>query len=124
MRAPWRALQQDEGKRVSLELASNLLALCRRHHRLKTHNNWTLDVRKPTDAQRDNPRQVQPADTIIEWRSPRGAVHRRTRPMALEDSGPLESADAGIRDGTGAGAGEISLGNTDLENALKLILSA
>ncbi len=43
--------------------------------------------------------------------------------MALEDSGQLESADAGIRDGTGAGAGEISLGNTDLENALELILS-
>ncbi len=103
--------------------ADNLLALCRRHHRLKTHNNWTLDVRNPAGVQRDNPPQGQPADTIIEWRSPRGAVYRRTRPMALEDSGQLESADAGIRDGTGAGAGEISLGNTDLENALELILS-
>ncbi len=64
--------------------ADNLLALCRRHHRLKTHNHWSLNVRKPIDDLAVNSPQDQTSETVVEWRSPRGAVYRRSRPRTLE----------------------------------------
>lgn len=53
--------------------ADNLITLCRRHHRLKTHNNWRVRIRKPQDGRSD------PPETVIEWTSPHGQVHDRAR---------------------------------------------
>ena len=91
----------DDGGATS---ADNLLALCRRHHRLKTHNHWTLRVRKPDDDLAADSPDTQPGeqpgerpgDTTIEWRSPRGAIYRRSRPGQLEftDSSSHDSGQA------------------------------
>lgn len=45
-------------------LTSNLGALCRRHHRLKTHGRWRV-------------RQV--SSGVFEWTSPHGHIYRRDR---------------------------------------------
>jgi len=106
--------------------ADNLLALCRRHHRLKTHNHWTLTIRKPDNDQRAKMPRDQPlgdaVETIIEWTSPRGVVYRRARSRALEDSGPRESSDRAT--GGAASNNGIAAGSTHLESALALVLSA
>ncbi len=88
--------------------ADNLLTLCRRHHRLKTHNNWSLHIHPPqadTDIGLNSdagtrpepgaePAAVPASDhssdppepgVIIEWISPRGTAYRRRRPQALGD---------------------------------------
>jgi hypothetical protein len=105
----------DDGGATS---ADNLLALCRRHHRLKTHNHWTLTIRKPDDDQPSDDQAAdgadgrpgeQPGETTIEWRSPRGATYRRSRPGQLD----------GDRDGDGQ-----TIGRTDLESALVRLMSA
>ena len=43
-------------------ITSNLGALCRRHHRLKTHGRWQVS---------------QPASGVFEWTSPHGHTYRR-----------------------------------------------
>jgi hypothetical protein len=43
-------------------ITSNLGALCRRHHRLKTHGGWQVS---------------QPASGVFEWTSPHGHTYRR-----------------------------------------------
>jgi len=100
----------DEGGATS---ADNLLALCRRHHRLKTHNHWTLRVRKPDDdLTADSPDREPREDsgeTIIEWTSPRGAVYSRSRPQTLESHESNQQTDLG---GGGRDA------RTDLEQSL------
>jgi len=107
----------DEGGATS---ADNLLALCRRHHRLKTHNHWTLRVRKPDDdLTADSPDREPREDsgeTIIEWTSPRGAVYRRSRPSALDDVRAFEP-DLDDRE-------DQSPGPTNLEHALALVVAA
>ncbi|NQU36933.1 MAG: DUF222 domain-containing protein, partial [Actinobacteria bacterium] len=64
--------------------ADNLITQCRRHHRMKTHNNWKLRILKPDplDAPDDSDQ------TIIEWTGPRGIVHRGNRPPVLESQRP------------------------------------
>jgi hypothetical protein len=112
----------DDGGATS---ADNLLALCRRHHRLKTHNHWTLTIRKPDDDQpgddqaddASRERRVgEAAETIIEWTSPRGAVYSRSRPQTLESDEPTQQqADLG---------GEQLQASTELEQSLaKLVLA-
>ena len=59
-------------------ITSNLGALCRRHHRLKTHGRW---------------RVAQPTSGVFEWTSPHGHTYRRdhtgtTRLEAGTDSDP------------------------------------
>jgi len=91
----------DEGGATS---ADNLLALCRRHHRLKTHNHWTLRVRKPDDdLTADSPDREPREDsgeTIIEWTSPRGAVYRKARHNPLDI---LDGDLGGVRSGESRG---------------------
>ncbi len=41
---PWRVLQQEEGKRVSLELASNAALLCSKHHHGVHANNHKVSI--------------------------------------------------------------------------------
>ncbi|UUZ59796.1 HNH endonuclease [Nocardioides sp. B-3] len=43
-------------------ITSNLGALCRRHHRLKTHGRWCV---------------TQPTSGVFEWTSPHGHTYRR-----------------------------------------------
>jgi len=110
----------DDGGATS---ADNLLALCRRHHRLKTHNHWTLRVRElDDDLAADSPDTQpgeqpgeRPGDTTIEWRSPRGAVYRRSRPRTLESQESNEQIDPG---GGGLEA------RTDLEQSLAELVLA
>jgi len=113
----------DDGGATS---ADNLLALCRRHHRLKTHNNWTPRVRKPDDDQHENPSHDslsgEHPGTIIEWTSPRGVVYRRTRPPQLgDDSGGVSCGDSS-RD-SGEESGGRAFDRTDLESSLAQLVS-
>jgi len=80
--------------------ADNLLTLCRRHHQLKTHNNWTLKINKPPDtiAEADDPDgggqgNQQSPGTTIRWTSPRGIVHRQSRPRPLDIDTPETNPD-------------------------------
>ena len=68
--------------------ASNLGALCRRHHRLKTHGRW---------------RVRQPASGVFEWTSPHGHTYRRDHTGTTRMSGradtdpdPPEPPDPGV----------------------------
>ncbi|MFZ1361495.1 MAG: DUF222 domain-containing protein [Candidatus Nanopelagicales bacterium] len=53
----------DQGGSTS---ADNLIALCRRHHRLKTHHNWEV--------------AVDLTEQEINWTSPRGYSYKKPRP--------------------------------------------
>lgn len=67
--------------------ADNLLALCRRHHRLKTHNHWKVRiVMAPTEGGPPEDQLIEgpPPETIIEWTSPYGIKHQRGRPRLVE----------------------------------------
>lgn len=61
--------------------ADNLITLCRRHHRLKTHNHWKLRIVKPPDR------------------------HRTSNAGAAEPSGSGRSYGSGSRSGGGGGSG-------------------
>jgi hypothetical protein len=86
--------------------ANNLLTLCRRHHRLKTHNNWTLEITTPPDTTVKNSLTTDADDvgdhhhrstaTTIEWTSPRGIVHRQRRPQPLDIDTPSNGPDEAI----------------------------
>jgi hypothetical protein len=60
--------------------SDNLAALCRFHHRLKTHSAW---------------RYVMVASGIFEWTSPHGYRYRRdhTGTTSIDDPGPPRQAD-------------------------------
>jgi len=107
----------DDGGATS---ADNLLTLCRRHHRLKTHNSWNLRIQKPDGGQPSNQptdeRFDETAETIIEWTSPRGTTYRRSRPSLLDGSKSrgFNPDDCDAK----------SPGQTELERALALIVVA
>lgn len=63
----------DQGGNTS---ADNLITLCRRHHRLKTHTRWRIHIDKPTNG--------PPTETIIRWTSPRSVSHHSPRPNPLD----------------------------------------
>ncbi|MGA9146332.1 MAG: DUF222 domain-containing protein [Candidatus Nanopelagicales bacterium] len=67
-----------------LTSADNLISLCRRHHLLKTHHRWQVRVLQPPDGQTGKPPGEQSRETIIEWTSPRGRIHRQPRPPQLQ----------------------------------------
>lgn len=67
----------EEGGRTS---ADNLITMCRRHHRLKTHNHWKVRIVKPRDGEQGK--------TFVEWTSPRQSTHTRVRPSPLEGELP------------------------------------
>ena len=64
--------------------ADNLIVLCRRHHRLKTHNHWRVDITTPAQG----PPGANSGGVVIQWTSPRGGVYQCSRPT------PLEGVDA------------------------------
>ena len=66
---PWTG--EPDGGQTS---ADNLITLCRRHHRLKTHHNWRVRIRQPLDDE-----SAAPPEVVVEWTSPRGQVHERAR---------------------------------------------
>ncbi len=97
----------DEGGGTS---ADNLITLCRRHHRLKTHNHWKIQIVKPPDG--------QPGKTLIQWTSPREAVHTHARPTVLGcEPADTEPTNAAEPSGTDPAAVDPA-GCTDLENQL------
>ncbi|MFA7265107.1 MAG: HNH endonuclease signature motif containing protein, partial [Candidatus Nanopelagicales bacterium] len=55
--------------------ADNLITLCRRHHRLKTHNHWQIRIVEPPDGG---------GVPVVEWTTARGLVFGRPRPSQLE----------------------------------------
>lgn len=73
-RTPARRCDLDHGVAypVGATAAGNLACLCRRHHRLKTHNRWK--VRQLTGA-------------VLEWTSPTGHTYR-TRPPEWVTAAP------------------------------------
>lgn len=88
--------------------ADNLITLCRRHHRLKTHNRWKIRIMKPPDRYRRGD-EVDDSDqgaahgldddasiTFIEWESPRGMIHREPRPRPLEPTYGYTTIEAGL----------------------------
>ncbi|NQU37130.1 MAG: hypothetical protein HQ526_05970 [Actinobacteria bacterium] len=81
----------------------------------------------------------QPGEIIIEWRSPRGSIYQRRRPMVLDitdgkDSGESVGGEFNVRDHDGGDlngevgpdSGEVgnqeALDATDLERALGLLV--
>ncbi|QWC86560.1 HNH endonuclease [Nocardioidaceae bacterium] len=56
----------------------NLAALCRFHHRLKTHSGWTYRRTGP------------PTSPTYEWRSPTGRTYRRGPDGDVDDLGPRQ----------------------------------
>lgn len=78
---------QSPGGKTS---ADNLITLCRRHHRLKTHNHWTVTVESsttneasatndPVSEEQAKPGEQDEQGTIITWISPRKQVNQRRR---------------------------------------------
>lgn len=62
--------------------AGNLVTLCRRHHRLKTHNHWQIRIVDPPDGG---------GVPVVEWTTARGLVFQRPRPTQLEPDLPRPS---------------------------------
>jgi len=71
---PWTGTR--EGGHTS---ADNLITLCRRHHRMKTHNRWRVTIFKPDEVGLDGS-----AETVLRWASPSGGVYDRTRTQLHE----------------------------------------
>lgn len=70
--------------------ATNLHTLCRRHHRLKTHHNWTVTTsNNPTTSNRH-------PDTLT-WTSPRGKHYLTHPPPQLEPPAPNRQTPLEIR---------------------------
>lgn len=71
--------------------AANLITLCRRHHRLKTHNRWRVKIVNPPD---DEP-NASP-ETVIRWISPRGMKHDRVRTQAHPPAIPATGLESDL----------------------------
>lgn len=67
--------------------AGNLITLCRRHHRLKTHNHWKLSVDDPPAGSESG------GVPLVQWESPLRVQHENPRPSALPKSHPVSMPD-------------------------------
>lgn len=71
--------------------ADNLITLCRRHHRLKTHNRWRVQIIKPDEHDADST-----TTTVVRWNSPRGQIHERDRHQIPESSNRASPMEIGL----------------------------
>ena len=81
---PWTGT--SEGGQTS---ADNLITLCRRHHRLKTHNRWRVSIHIPDEVGLDGC-----VETVVRWTSPSGGVYERTRTQLHEPRTPTTEVES------------------------------
>ena len=69
--------------------SANLIALCRRHHRRKTHHRWRVEIVDPPSQESDQP-------PVVRWTSPRGLVTDRVRVSQIEVVGRMSNVERAL----------------------------